>query len=84
MRLDVQFVGCKALKLPKCICTSIEINTFHIFFSAKYNETRTWFNLYCMYVCMCVYVYVCIHSEQKFKRNTFVFAPFFHGLNSKI
>lgn len=33
---------------------------------------------------VCVYVYVCIHSEQKFKRNTFVFAPFFHGLNSKI
>ncbi len=26
----------------------------------------------------------CIHTEQKYKRNTFVFAPVFHELNSKI
>jgi len=25
-----------------------------------------------------------IYTEQKYKRNTFVFAPIFHELNSKI
>ncbi len=33
-------------------------------------------------VCVCVCVY--IHTDQKYKLNTFVFAPIFHELNSKI
>ncbi len=35
---------------------------------------------------MCVYIYTHTHTytEQNYKRNTFVFAPIFHELNSKI
>ncbi len=29
-------------------------------------------------------IYFFIYTEQKYKRNTFVFAPIFHELNSKI
>ncbi len=31
-----------------------------------------------------VYGYVYIYTEQNYKRNTFVFAPIFHELNSNI
>ncbi len=39
-----------------------------------------------IYVCvyMCVFVRVYIYTEQNYKRNTLVFAPFFNDLNSKI
>ncbi len=30
-----------------------------------------------------VYIILYIYTEQKYKRNTFVFAPIFHELNSK-
>ncbi len=29
-------------------------------------------------------ILVSVYTEQKYKRNTFVFAPIFHELNSKI
>ncbi len=44
-------------------------------------------------ICVCIlymyYVYIIrhtysIYTEQKYKRNTFVFAPIFHELNSTI
>ncbi len=35
------------------------------------------FNIY-------IYIYTYIYIEQNYKRNTFVFAPIFHELNSKI
>ncbi len=31
-----------------------------------------------------IYIYIYIYTEQNDKRNTFVFAPIFHELNSKI
>ncbi len=31
---------------------------------------------------MCIFIY--IYTDQNYKRNTFVFAPIFHELNSKI
>ncbi len=31
-----------------------------------------------------IYIYIYIYTEQNYKRNTFVFAPIFHELNSKI
>ncbi len=31
-----------------------------------------------------MYMYMYIYTEQNYKRNTFVFAPIFHELNSKI
>ncbi len=53
---------------------------------------HVYLNIYvyvCICVCMYIYVYVCmyvycIYTEQNNKRNTFVFAPIFHELNSKI
>ncbi len=36
------------------------------------------------YLRVCVCGWVLMYTEQKYKRNTFVFAPIFHELNSKI
>ncbi len=30
------------------------------------------------------FLLIILYTEQKYKRNTFVFAPIFHELNSKI
>ncbi len=35
-------------------------------------------------VTLCIWICVYIYTEQNYKRNTFVFAPIFHELNSNI
>ncbi len=64
----------------------LTVTLFSEFF--EYVKTQHLFEIYCfvtikkIFKCVCVYIY--IYTEQNYKCNTFIFAPIFHELNSKI